>query len=199
MVHLVFKKTYGFWGKTNIFSAVLCDKKMADNDIGSSPVSLFSGFSEVISSDTEASLNVSSPSSVHTSDLSDFSLAEDSDHDSLTDDNPDSDISDSGEEEILLDSEDDFDQDDDSQYSELSSQASRASEEDFWSDHLVDVDIADFTERCGPVHMLPLAATALDFFMLFFPQHLFQLMVEQTNLYARQSNADARYWEEVIL
>lgn len=182
---------------------------MAENDFASSPSSSFSGFSSLHSSpSSHGSLVISSPSSVHSSDLSDITDDDDSEfseNESLPENNPDSDISDEGEgQDILPESEDDYssaddddEEDSDSQYYELSSQATRASDAEFWDDQLVDIDISEFTERCGPNHMLPLAATALDYFLLFFPHQLFVLMTEQTNLYARQSHADPRHWQEV--
>ena len=44
-----------------------------------------------------------------------------------------------------------------------------------------------FNEITGPVPVLDSTATPLDFFQLYFDDDLFQLLVDQTNLYASQS------------
>lgn len=157
----------------------------------SSQSSQFSGFGlSDLEDESESPGSVSPPSSVRTSDLS---FDEESDGASdLSDRNPDSDIEEDNDE--LPDSDGEFD----SQLSEIpSSQLTSTSDEDFWSEQLEDIDIPDFSEMTGPVHMLPLNAQAVDFFQLFFEEGFFQHLAEQTNLYAQQTSENDQHWEEV--
>ncbi|VDI11982.1 Hypothetical predicted protein [Mytilus galloprovincialis] len=157
----------------------------------SSQSSQFSGFElSDLEDESESPGSVSPPSSVRTSDLS---FDEESDGASdLSDRNPDSDIEEDNDE--LPDSDGEFD----SQLSEIpSSQLTSTSDEDFWSEQLEDIDIPDFSEMTGPVHMLPLNAQAVDFFQLFFEERFFQHLAEQTNLYAQQTSENDQHWEEV--
>ena len=50
--------------------------------------------------------------------------------------------------------------------------------------------IQPFEELAGPVHHLPEDATPLDFFSLLWEPSFFQLLAEQTNLYARQRQVE---------
>ena len=77
----------------------------------------------------------------------------------------------------------------------LGSDASDVAEPDFWSEHLLNVEVSDFTEEVGPTHCLTGASTFLDYFLLVFPLSLFQLMVDQTNLYASQCGTRPSEWE----
>ena len=47
--------------------------------------------------------------------------------------------------------------------------------------------------RIGPAKALPSTATPLDYFMLLFDEDCFQLVVDQTNLYASQNPPGGRY------
>ena len=63
--------------------------------------------------------------------------------------------------------------------------------EDQWSEDLNDVEISRFNEFVGPRHQLPENASALDFFSLLFEPEFFEIMAEQTNLYATQRQLQA--------
>lgn len=167
-----------------------------DFSTDNSQISSFSGFSTQEDSDSSVhSVDFSLPSSVRTSELSDFQSDSDSDISSPEERDPNSDVD--GSYDTDEDSEDDFN----SQNSEITdsqlSEASATSEADFWSEDLEDVEIPDFDEESGPVHMLPLNATPFQFFSLFFENTFVDHIVEQTNLFAEQSGANPRYWEPV--
>lgn len=49
---------------------------------------------------------------------------------------------------------------------------SSTTEDAFWSEDLDNIDIPGFDEQKGPVHMLPLDATPIQFFNLFFENPL---------------------------
>nr|XP_022290105.1 piggyBac transposable element-derived protein 4-like [Crassostrea virginica] len=51
------------------------------------------------------------------------------------------------------------------------------------------MEVPEFIEPTGPTHHLPSDATPLQYFLLMFPLTLIQVIVENTNLYARQSGA----------
>lgn len=129
--------------------------------------------------------------------MSDFQSDNDSDISSPEERDPNSDVDESNDtdEDIFPDSEDDFN----SQNGEITdsqlSEASGTSEADFWSENLEEVEIPDLDEDSGPVYMLPLNATPLQFFNLFFENTFVDHIVDQTNLYAQQSGANPRYWE----
>lgn len=59
-------------------------------------------------------------------------------------------------------------------------------DEDSWCEQLHDIDVSSFSEFVGPRHQLPENASALDFFSLLFEPNFFDVMAEQTNLYASQ-------------
>lgn len=171
-----------------------------DFSTDNSQISSFSGFSTQEDSDSSVhTVDFSLPSSVRTSELSDFQSDSDSDISSPEERDPNSDVDGSydTDEDIFPDSEDDFN----SQNGEITdsqlSEASATPEADFWSEDLEDVEIPDFDEESGPVHMLPLNATPFQFFSLFFENTFVDYIVEQTNLYAEQSGANPRYWEPV--
>lgn len=128
-----------------------------DFSTDNSQISSFSGFSTQEDSDSSVhTVDFSLPSSVRTSELSDFQSDSDSDISSPEERDPNSDVD--GSYDTDEDSEDDFN----SQNSEITdsqlSEASATSEADFWSEDLEDVEIPDFDEESGPVHMLPLNA-----------------------------------------
>ncbi|XP_075929103.1 uncharacterized protein LOC116950672 [Petromyzon marinus] len=60
-----------------------------------------------------------------------------------------------------------------------------------WSRELRDVAVAPFTESAGPSHGLPLDASVLDYFMLFWPDRLFDVVTKETNRYAEQKIAES--------
>ncbi|XP_052083040.1 piggyBac transposable element-derived protein 4-like [Mytilus californianus] len=157
----------------------------------SSQSSQFSGFGlSDLEDENDSPGSVSPPSSVRTSDLSSDEESEVASD--LSDRNPDSDIEEDDDE--LPDSDGEFE----SQLSEIpSSQLTSVSDDDFWSEQLEDIEIPDFNEVTGPVHMLPLNAQAVDFFQLFFEERFFQHLSEQTNLYAEQTSENDQHWEEV--
>nr|XP_032821145.1 uncharacterized protein LOC116948512 isoform X2 [Petromyzon marinus] len=67
-----------------------------------------------------------------------------------------------------------------------------------WSQGLSDVRIREFSQSSGPQHSLPLDATPLDYFLLLWPESLFETITEETNRYAEQRMAAAKkkdpYW-----
>ena len=149
-----------------------------------SPVSSFSGFS---------------------SQLSGFNplLDESSDNDDL--DDALSDVSSVNTEDLSDVSDDALSIDDDedgwetaSELDGLDSQASQINQ-NWWSDEQNVVNVPAFEEDFGPQHDLAPTASALDFFLLFFPLALFDLMTTETNRYARQqqqTNGDDCMWTE---
>ncbi|XP_078730671.1 uncharacterized protein LOC144945910 isoform X2 [Lampetra fluviatilis] len=60
-----------------------------------------------------------------------------------------------------------------------------------WSRELRDVVVAPFTESAGPNHGLPLDASVLDYFMLFWPDRLIDVFTQETNRYAEQKIAES--------
>lgn len=58
--------------------------------------------------------------------------------------------------------------------------------EQTWNSDRDPVNVVEFTARSGPVSWIPEDGTAIDFFSLLFPEELFELMVMETNRYARQ-------------
>ncbi|XP_061426844.1 uncharacterized protein LOC133354203 isoform X2 [Lethenteron reissneri] len=60
-----------------------------------------------------------------------------------------------------------------------------------WSRELRDVVVAPFTESAGPSHGLPLDASVLDYFMLFWPDRLIDVFTQETNRYAEQKIAES--------
>ena len=62
---------------------------------------------------------------------------------------------------------------------------------DKWSEMVRPIPtIQPFEELAGPVHHLPEDATPLEFFSLLWEPSFFQLLAEQTNLYARQRQVE---------
>ena len=55
-----------------------------------------------------------------------------------------------------------------------------------WSCDRAPVNVTNFTARAGPVSGVAEDGTAKDFFQLFIPNELFDMIVEETNRYARQ-------------
>lgn len=117
-----------------------------------------------------------------------------------SDDNNPSDSSDSGSDFEMndLDSDHSFssetdseveEQDTESTLNDLDSQASSVRDRNFWSDVIEDMEVPEFIEPTGPTHHLPSDATPLQYFLLMFPLTLIQVIVDNTNLYARQSGA----------
>ncbi|KAK3709623.1 hypothetical protein RRG08_003928 [Elysia crispata] len=75
-----------------------------------------------------------------------------------------------------------------------------------WTNELVD--FADrlepwLTEFSGPVHDLPVDSGPLDYFKLFFPDSVLNMIVEETNRYAQQQQeakgAEWMYWKPATL
>lgn len=79
----------------------------------------------------------------------------------------------------------------------------QAQEKTTWSDTLKDPDITAFTEPTGPLHDLAPDANPIDYFHLFIPPDMFQVMADQTNLYAQQCQAKNgktdKYWKPVTI
>ncbi len=61
-----------------------------------------------------------------------------------------------------------------------------------WTENLTRVFIRPFTELSGPVNILGEDKKEADFFHQMFPEELYELLAEQTNLYAEQSQAQRR-------
>ncbi|KAL8614015.1 hypothetical protein ACOMHN_023250 [Nucella lapillus] len=61
--------------------------------------------------------------------------------------------------------------------------------DDDWTDDISQHRKNDFTQPIGPTRPLPLTAKPVDYFLQLFPLAMFQLLVEQTNLYAQQQGA----------
>ncbi|XP_067876298.1 piggyBac transposable element-derived protein 5 isoform X2 [Heterodontus francisci] len=55
-----------------------------------------------------------------------------------------------------------------------------------WTERLMDIAFPPFGESAGPVHQMPLNASAIDFFQLFVPDNIIRNMVVQTNMYAKK-------------
>ena len=55
-----------------------------------------------------------------------------------------------------------------------------------WSTNLHSVRVIPFTDQPGPIHQLKDDATPIEFFHLLWEPSFFQLLADQTNLYARQ-------------
>ncbi|XP_062927829.1 piggyBac transposable element-derived protein 5 [Mobula hypostoma] len=55
-----------------------------------------------------------------------------------------------------------------------------------WTERLKDIAFPPFTDSTGPVHKMPLNASAIDFFQLFVPDNVIRNMVVQTNMYAKK-------------
>ena len=74
-----------------------------------------------------------------------------------------------------------------------------------WTDELVDFAdrLEPFTEFSGPVHDLPVDSGPLDYFKLFFPDSVLNMIVEETNRYAEQQQeakgAQDVYWKPATL
>ncbi|KAK3764943.1 hypothetical protein RRG08_045745 [Elysia crispata] len=74
-----------------------------------------------------------------------------------------------------------------------------------WTDELVDFAdrLEPFTEFSGPVHDLPVDSGPLDYFKLFFPDSVLNMIVEETNRYAEQQQeakgAEDVYWKPATL
>ena len=79
--------------------------------------------------------------------------------------------------------------DTESTLNDLDSQASNVRDRNFWSDIIKDMEVPEFIEPTDPTHLLPSDATPLQYFLLMFPLTLIQVIVDNTNLYARQSGA----------
>jgi len=62
-----------------------------------------------------------------------------------------------------------------------------------WSHFVQDSRVEEFTEYAGVAHSLPDDASTLDYFYLFFDADFFQLLVDQTNLYAYQVRNRAEF------
>ena len=54
-------------------------------------------------------------------------------------------------------------------------------EEFSWSDNRADIDIPEFSQAVGPMTILPVAALALDFFLLFMSNRILQNILRETN------------------
>ncbi|XP_067839811.1 piggyBac transposable element-derived protein 5 [Heptranchias perlo] len=55
-----------------------------------------------------------------------------------------------------------------------------------WTERLKDIAFPPFVGSAGPVHQMPLNASAVDFFQLFVPDNVIRNMVVQTNMYAKK-------------
>ena len=97
-------------------------------------------------------------------------------------------LSESGESDISVSSESDS----------SSESESEEEPEDVWTTDDSPVHVDDFTERTGPVSGVAEDGTALDFFLLHFPEELFAEIVEETNRNAEQcirTKPDPRWYE----
>jgi len=56
-----------------------------------------------------------------------------------------------------------------------------------------------YTEEVGPTQPLPESATALDFFMQMFDEHLMQHIVTQTNLFATIREGHHQQWKDLTV
>ena len=73
--------------------------------------------------------------------------------------------------------------------SESESSSESESEEDIderWTIDNSPVHVEEFVERTGPTSRVPEDGTALDFFLLLWPEDLFEKIVEETNRHAEQ-------------
>ena len=64
-------------------------------------------------------------------------------------------------------------------------------EEARWTDHLSDFQVPPFTAPTGLTFNLPEHPNALDYFVKFVDDNLWDLIVEETNRYARQTLSDS--------
>lgn len=55
-----------------------------------------------------------------------------------------------------------------------------------WDSSFTPVSVAEFTQPTGPTNILGVDKTEVDFFSLLFPEDVFDLLTDQTNLYAHQ-------------
>uniref|UniRef100_A0A8C4Q8A5 PiggyBac transposable element-derived protein domain-containing protein n=1 Tax=Eptatretus burgeri TaxID=7764 RepID=A0A8C4Q8A5_EPTBU len=55
-----------------------------------------------------------------------------------------------------------------------------------WTRRLTKPLVHEFCQESGPQHKLPLDASPLDYFFLLWPESLFETIVRETNLYAKQ-------------
>lgn len=75
----------------------------------------------------------------------------------------------------------DADSDNDTQQTELDSQQTEATDDDFWSYDLHPVDIAPFTEQVGPDHTLLPNDDLLKYFYLMINEDFFETAAQETN------------------
>lgn len=60
------------------------------------------------------------------------------------------------------------------------------SDDDNWTDNIVEPDISDFISSTGPTKPLEFTAKPIDYFYQLFPNSLLQKIANETNLYAQQ-------------
>jgi len=70
---------------------------------------------------------------------------------------------------------------------ERSASDSKEIVEEVWSTDDSRVRVQEFTERTGATSRIAKDGTALDFFLLMFPENLFEILVTETNRNAKQS------------
>ena len=104
---------------------------------------------------------------------------------SFSDVNVDADLSDIEVQEIFEEESGESESED----SESESDESTASDEPEWSRDLHAFDIEPFSGSHGLKTPVPIEAKAVDFFRLLFGEPVFDLIVEETNRYARQKLA----------
>ncbi|CAC5420393.1 unnamed protein product [Mytilus coruscus] len=69
---------------------------------------------------------------------------------------------------------------------ESQSESGSDDSEDEWTDALSQIDLPVFTESVGPTTAMTADRNELDFLNLMFPTVIFEILVAQTNLYAKQ-------------
>ena len=170
---------------TRMTTGAADQRESAPGDISSDD---FEGFS---ANDTSL-LNISSRSTidssdldiseVHTSDLSPQSESEDSDRGDLA--LPEAaDLSDSQVDDAV-----DADADSENSDNEVN-----------WTRHTHPININDFKESTGPNHNLQWDASPLDYFYLMFSEDTFEHIVRETNRYQHAKKPGDKYWTPITI
>lgn len=111
------------------------------------------------------------------------------------DDDSDTDVSDDDSDNELSDDDSENEEADDAGEKPTTEGASRARIS--WTDELSSIDIPHFAKTPGPATILTKEKREFDFFSLIFPEYLWELLSDQTNLYAKQKQQQTRIEDPV--